>query len=149
MRKPKNTDSKHLFRDDLKITATKAKTSNNMFKKSTNRYSNSNNLTKVKFPFNRSQNQDFLYHGHKASSSNQKNRRFNTKTAVQIIRPRTSMCQRQGNRNFAGNRFPWNYVHSWEPEILLASVEKNNFWSSYFEYYKWKFADTLQNSYSM
>ena len=72
-----------------------------------------------------------------------------TRTAVQITRPRTSMYQRQGNRNFTGNRFPWNYVYSWEPETLLPSMERNNFWSSYFEYYKWKFADKLQKSYSM
>ena len=77
MQKPKITDSEHLLGDGLKKAAKKAKTSNNIFKKSTNCHSSSNNHSKFKFPSNRSQNQDFLYHGHKASSSNQKNRRFN------------------------------------------------------------------------
>ena len=72
-----------------------------------------------------------------------------TRTAVQITRPRTSMYQRQGNRNFTGNRFALNYVYSWEPETLLPSMERNNFWSSYFEYYKWKFAYKFQKWYSM
>ena len=81
MQKPKITDSEHLLGDDLKKAAKKAKTSNNMFKKSTNHHSNSNNHSKFKFPSNRSQNQDFLYHGHKASSSNQKSRRFNNQNS--------------------------------------------------------------------
>ena len=29
-----------------------------------------------------------------------------TRTAIQITRPRTSMYQGQGNRNFTSNRFP-------------------------------------------
>ena len=81
MQKSKNADSEHLLGDDLKKAAKKAKTSNNMFKKSTNRHSSSNNHSKFKFPSNRSQNQDFLYHGHKASSSNQKKRRFNNQNS--------------------------------------------------------------------
>ena len=60
MQKPKNTDSEHLLGDNLKKAAKKAKTSNNMFKKSTNRHSSSNNHSKFKFPSNRSQNQDFV-----------------------------------------------------------------------------------------
>ena len=67
-----------------------------------------------------------------------------TRAAVQITRPRTSMYQRQGNRDFTGNRFPWNYVYSWDPETLLPSMERNNLWSNYFEYDKWRFANKLQ-----
>ena len=44
-----------------------------------------------------------------------------TRTAVQITRPRTSMYQRQGNRNFTGNRFALNYVYSWEPETFYPA----------------------------
>ena len=77
MQKWKNTYSKHLLGDDMEKAVKKAKTSNNMFKKSTNCHSNSNNHWKFKFPSNRSQNQFCLYHGRKASSRNQKNRRFN------------------------------------------------------------------------
>ena len=39
----KNTYSKHLLGDDMEKAEKKAKTSNNMFKKSTNCHSNSNN----------------------------------------------------------------------------------------------------------
>ena len=81
IQKLKNTDSEHLLGDDLKNAAKKAKTSNNMSKRPTNCYSNSNNHSKFKFHSNRSQNQDFLYHGHKTSSSNQKNRRFNNQSS--------------------------------------------------------------------
>ena len=71
MQKPKNIDSEDLLWDDLKKAAKEAKTSNYMFKKSTNRHSSSSH-SKFKFSSSRSPNQDFLYHGHKASSSNQK-----------------------------------------------------------------------------
>ena len=80
MQKPKNLDPEHLLGDDLKKVAKKAKTLNGMFKKSTNHHS-SNSYSKFKFPSSRSQNQNFLYHGHKASSSNQKNRRFNNQNS--------------------------------------------------------------------
>ena len=79
MQKPKNIDSEHLLGDDLKKAAKEAKTANYMFKKSTNRHSSSH--SKFRFSSSRSLNQDFLYHGHKASSSNQKNRRFNNQNS--------------------------------------------------------------------
>ena len=105
MQKPKNTDSEHLLGGDLKKAVKKVKTSN-MFKKSTNRHSTSSH-SKFKFPSSKLQNQDFLYHGHKASSNNKKPPEDSTtRTAVQIARPRTSMYQQQGNRNFTANRLP-------------------------------------------
>ena len=80
MRKPKNIDSEHLLGNNLKKVAKKAKTSNDMFKKSTNHHSSSSH-SKFKFLSSRSQNQDFLYHGHKASSSTQKKRRINSQNS--------------------------------------------------------------------
>ena len=81
MEKPTNTDSEHLLEDDLKKAAKKAKTSNNMFKKSPSHHSSSNNHSKFKFPSNKSQYQDFLYDGHKTSSSNQKIRKLNNENS--------------------------------------------------------------------
>ena len=58
-----------------------------------------------------------------------------TRTSVQITRPKTSLYQGQGNKNFTGNRFSWNEIYSWTPKTLLPSMERNNLWPSYFEYY--------------
>ena len=74
MQKLKNIDLEHLLGDDLKKAAKKAKTSNDMFKKSTNHHSGSSH-SKFKFSSSRSQNQDILHYGHKASLSNQRNTR--------------------------------------------------------------------------
>ena len=53
MQKPKNIDSEHLLGDDLKKSVKKAKTSNDMFKKSTSRHSG-NSHSKFKFSSSRS-----------------------------------------------------------------------------------------------
>ena len=74
MQKLKIIDSEHLLGDDWKKAVKKAKTTNDIFKKSSNHNSRSSN-SNFKSSSSRSQNQDFLYHGHNTSSHNQKNRR--------------------------------------------------------------------------
>ena len=105
MQNPKNTDPEHLLGDNLKKAAKKAKTSNNMFKMSTNRI-----LIAI------IQNLNFSPADHKirifctiATKLHQTIRKTEgstTRTAVQITTPRTIMYQRQGNRSVTGNRFP-------------------------------------------
>ena len=101
MQKPKNTDLEHLFGDDLKKAAKKAKTSNDMFKNSI-----------VVTP----QNLFLDLEDHKirifctmATKLHQRIRKTEgstTRTAVQITRPRTSIYQGKRNRNIPSTKFP-------------------------------------------